>query len=182
MFRYHNIPNLLTFVRILIVPIIVVSFYSNNIKIARQISSLLFLIASITDFLDGYVARKYHCQSQWGRIFDPVADKILVSSVLLMMVKFNMAQEIPCLLILARELLVSAVRELIATDKIKLPASYLGKIKTVLQMSAIVALLIGSEASSISWMSPVGNILLWLSCILSMVSVASYLKNVAKCY
>jgi CDP-diacylglycerol--glycerol-3-phosphate 3-phosphatidyltransferase len=176
MLKYKNLPNLLTILRILIIPVIVLSFYFDDVVFAHKISSILFLFASITDFLDGYIARKYNLESVFGKILDPIADKVLVGSILIMLVKFNKASEIPCLLILARELIISGVREFIARAKITVPVSSLAKVKTLVQMTAIFALLIGSKGSGIELCDQIGNVLLWIAVALTIITSISYLK------
>jgi cardiolipin synthase len=177
MSKYKNVPNLLTLLRILIIPAIISSFYFNDTILAHRVSSLLFLIASITDFFDGYVARKYNLESRLGVMLDPIADKILVASTLLMLVKFNKAPEIPCLLILAREFMVSGIREFFAKIKLSIPVSRLAKVKTFLQMAAIFALLLGSEGSGLAFCDKLGVALLWSASILTIITSLIYLKR-----
>jgi cardiolipin synthase len=177
---HKNLPNILTILRICIIPIIIISFYFDDIILAHRTSGLLFLFASITDFLDGYIARKYNLESNLGKIFDPIADKVLVGSILIMLVKFNAAPEIPSILILSRELIISGVREFVAQKKVKIHVSRLAKLKTVVQMIAIFALLIGSKGSSIELLDEAGNLLLWVAATLTIATSVPYLKVLPK--
>jgi CDP-diacylglycerol--glycerol-3-phosphate 3-phosphatidyltransferase len=156
------------------------SFYFDDIIMARRVSGFLFLIASITDFLDGYIARRYNFESNFGKILDPIADKILVGSTLIMLVKFNNAPEIPCVLILAREFMISGVREFVATRKIKLSVSKIAKVKTFFQMAAIFTILVGTKGSGISFCDELGNFLLWVAALLTVSTSISYLRIISK--
>jgi CDP-diacylglycerol--glycerol-3-phosphate 3-phosphatidyltransferase len=176
--KYKNLPNFLTLLRILIIPAIISSFYFDDTVLKHRISSFLFLLASITDFLDGYVARKYNLESNLGKMLDPIADKILVTSILLMLVKFNKVPEIPCILIVSREFMVSGIREFLAKIKFSIPVSKLAKVKTFLQMVAIFALLLGSKGSSITFCDDLGLGLLWTAAIMTIFTSLSYLRRI----
>ena len=116
MMKKKELPNLLTIFRIVLIPLIVISFYVPW-KITNLIVAFLFLLASITDYFDGYFARLYKVQSNFGRCFDPIADKLLVSVSLLMLVSFSgsIFILIPAIIIICREILVSGLREFLAT-------------------------------------------------------------------
>ncbi|MFT6332036.1 MAG: CDP-diacylglycerol--glycerol-3-phosphate 3-phosphatidyltransferase [Lentimonas sp.] len=144
-----NLPNILTISRILIIPILVLSFYIEGF-VANLVAASLFLIASITDFFDGYFARSLNLESKFGRCLDPIADKLLVIVAITMLIHFghkNMAITIPGLIIICREVLVSGLREFLAEIKISVPVSKLSKYKTGFQMTAITLLLIGENGS-----------------------------------
>ena len=176
MFIYKNVPNILTTIRIIIIPTIIFSFYFGDSAINRQISGLLFLIAIITDFLDGYVARKYNSESNLGRILDPMADKILVSSVFLILVKFNIANEIAVILIIAREFLISGIREFMSQYNFELPVSKISKIKTFVQMTAVFVLLVGNKGSGLMFFDELGSLLLWIAVFLTIFSGLGYIR------
>ncbi len=176
----HNIPNILTLSRVLSIPLIIASFYFEDKKLANITGGFLFLFASITDFLDGFLARKYHLETKFGVIFDPISDKVLVACALLMLVKFNKADTIPCILIISREFIISGIREYLVKETIQIPVSFLGKVKTFTQMVALFALIIGTTGSGIQFIDQVGNILLWISAILSVYSAIVYLRTYAK--
>lgn len=171
-----NLPNYLTIGRMLIIPIIVLTFYFEDSKFARQISASLFALASITDFMDGYLARKFDIVSSFGEMFDPIADKVLVGCVIIMLVKREKADEIPCMLILAREFVVAGLREFLAQVRVSVPVSSLAKVKTAMQMVALTILLLGSQGSGVQYMDFIGQFLLWVSAILTIVTGYSYFK------
>jgi CDP-diacylglycerol--glycerol-3-phosphate 3-phosphatidyltransferase len=173
---FKNIPNIITIFRILTIPIIIITFYFDNLVLAHRISALLFAIASISDFVDGFIARKFNIISGFGRMFDPIADKVLVGTVLLMLVKFRKVDVVPCLLILSREFIVSGLREFLAEIKVSIPVSTLGKFKTFVQMASITLLLLGSKGSGIEFLDMLAQILLWFAALLTLISSYSYLK------
>lgn len=150
-----NIPNILTLFRIILIPILVLSFYFFG-RITNLIVAFLFMLASITDYFDGYLARYYKVQSNFGTCFDPIADKLLVSVALIMLVNFsrqNIFIVIPAMIIICREILVSGLREFLATIKVSVPVTRLSKWKTAIQMIAITALLLASKGSSYTFNS-----------------------------
>jgi CDP-diacylglycerol--glycerol-3-phosphate 3-phosphatidyltransferase len=173
---HKNIPNYLTIGRIAVIPIIVMTFYLDNSKFAHRIGATLFVLASITDFFDGYIARKFNLVSSFGKMLDPIADKLLVGCVILMLVKRELADEIPCLLILAREFLVAGLREFLALIRVSVPVSRLSKVKTFMQMFALSILILGSKGSGISYFDLLGQITIWVAAILTVVTGFSYLK------
>ena len=193
-----NIPNILTIMRIVLIPVLIVSFYIPS-KITNLVVALLFLIASITDYFDGYLARYYKTQSNFGRCFDPIADKLLVSVALLMLVNFangNLLILIPSIIIICREILVSGLREFLAGLQVSVPVTRLAKWKTGIQMTAITALLLASNGSTYTFtqimellradqalrtllsgqVEFLGTILLNISAILTMITGYIYLK------
>lgn len=174
---YKNIPNFLTLLRIVIIPIIIITFYFDDKILAYRIACILFLLAGITDFLDGYMARKFNLQSKFGIMLDPVADKLLVVSILIMLIKFNRADELPCLLIIAREFIVSGLREFLADLRVSVPVSKISKIKTTIQIIALAMLLLGSKGSGIDILEEFGRIFLWITAILTVVTGYSYLRE-----
>jgi CDP-diacylglycerol--glycerol-3-phosphate 3-phosphatidyltransferase len=171
-----NIPNYLTMIRMIAIPVIVMSFYFEDSKFAHRLGSFIFIVASITDFLDGYLARKYNLVSSFGQMFDPIADKVLVGCVLIMLVKFGRADEIPCLLILAREFVVAGLREFLAQVRVSVPVTRMAKIKTAIQMIAITMLILGSTGSGIKYLDAIGHAALWFAAILTLITGYSYLK------
>jgi len=174
-----NLPNYLTIARVIVIPIIVLTFYVNN-SYARILGALLFILASITDFLDGYIARKYNLVTSFGKMFDPIADKLLVGCVIIMLLKKGDVDEIPCLLILAREFLVSGLREFLALVKVSVPVSTLAKTKTFLQMFALSILILGSKGSNITCLDLIGEIILWIAAFLTIITGYSYFKACKK--
>ncbi|MEZ5690052.1 MAG: CDP-diacylglycerol--glycerol-3-phosphate 3-phosphatidyltransferase [Rickettsiales bacterium] len=178
-FNRKNIPNYLTYFRIVIIPVLIVVFFLTDYigRSGYYISAFLFALASFTDWLDGYAARLWQAQSNIGRFLDPIADKLLVATVLLLMVAENRVSVIPAIAIVCREILVSGLREYLAEIRIGVPVSKLSKFKTAAQMLAIFLLLLGAGAPSWLYADFLGNILLWLAAALTVVTGYAYLKT-----
>ncbi|WP_341792517.1 CDP-diacylglycerol--glycerol-3-phosphate 3-phosphatidyltransferase [Rickettsia endosymbiont of Gonocerus acuteangulatus] len=174
-----NLPNYLTIARIAAIPVIILTFYINS-PLARTLGALLFVLASITDFFDGYIARKYNLVTSFGKMLDPIADKLLVGCVIIMLLKKSDVDEIPCLLILTREFLVSSLREFLALVKVSVPVSTLAKTKTFLQMFALSILVLGSKGSNIIYLDLIGEIILWIAAFLTIITGYSYFKACKK--
>jgi cardiolipin synthase (CMP-forming) len=144
-----NLPNILTIFRILIIPILIYSFYIPGL-FSNLIVAALFLLASITDFFDGYFARLFKAQSNFGRCLDPIADKLLIAVAIIMLIHFgnkNIIITLAGLIIICREILISGLREFLSSINISIPVSRLSKYKTGFQMIAITLLLIGKQGS-----------------------------------
>ena len=179
-----KVPNYLTIGRIIIVPIFVISFYLPGFY-GDIIPLILFLIASFTDFLDGLLARMYKEESKLGELLDPIADKIIVATALLLLVMNSTIKNyevIAAITILTREILVSGLREFLAKGQINLPVSNLAKLKTFLQMFAIAILLTGETGNKILNFQDynaqtIGIILLWLSAFLTLYTGYEYLRK-----
>jgi cardiolipin synthase len=169
------LPNLLTISRIISIPLVLL-FYWIGGKYGELLSASLFLLACITDFLDGYLARTYSAQSKLGRFLDPIADKLLVGSVILLLVYFKKADILPSIAIICREILVSGLREFLAEIRISVPVSNLAKIKTGFQMSAIFMLLLGSNVSGFIYMDILGSIALWIAAGLTIFTGYVYFR------
>lgn len=175
-----NIPNYLTVLRMVAIPVIVMTFYFEDSKFAHRLGGVIFAAASLTDFFDGYLARRYNIVSSFGQMFDPIADKVLVGCVLIMLVKAGRADEVPCLLILAREFTVAGLREFLAQISVSVPVTRLAKIKTTLQMISMTMLIFGSVGSGIKYLDLTGHVFLWISAILTIVTGYSYLQACSK--
>ncbi len=179
-----KIPNYLTIGRITIVPIFVFTFYLPGFY-GDVIPFALFVIASFTDFLDGLLARIYKEESKLGELLDPIADKIIVATALILLVMDGTIKNyevIAAIIILTREILISGLREFLARGKINLPVSNLAKTKTFLQMFAISALLTGETGNKIINFQnynaqTIGIILLWLSAFLTLYTGYEYLRK-----
>jgi cardiolipin synthase (CMP-forming) len=181
------LPNILTISRILVIPILISSFYMEG-RLYHLVAAGLFLFASVTDFVDGYLARIFKAQSSLGRFLDPIADKLLVAAMLLMLTHVRGIdgwEIIPALAILCREIMVSGLREFLAEIRVSVPVSALAKFKTAVQMSALFLLLLGVEGPSIVEVENftsthltvlLGKILLWLAAILTIITGYVYLK------
>ncbi len=146
----NQIPNILTIARIAIIPLLVFAFYIPGM-FSNVLTAILFGIAAITDYFDGYFARYFKVQSNFGKCLDPIADKLLVVIAIVMLIKFNPNNPwilFPGLVIIAREVLVSGLREYLAEINIKVPVSRLAKYKTAVQMFGIGGLLLGDNGSA----------------------------------
>ncbi len=174
-----NLPNLLTLSRIAAIPLLVVLFYWDN-PTSRWIALGIFSVAAITDFFDGYFARAMGQHSRLGRMLDPIADKLLVGAIVLMLVAFQRAPVLAALVILCRELLVSGLREYLAEIRVSVPVTPLAKWKTFIQMFSIGFLLIGDVGPvffhpAITTLL-IGEVLIWIAAVLTMVTGYDYLR------
>ena len=179
-----KIPNILTIGRIIIVPFFVISFFLPGFY-GEIIPFLLFILASFTDFLDGLLARLYKEESKLGELLDPIADKIIVSAALILLVMNGTIQNyevIAAIIILIREILISGLREFLADVQVKIPVSSLAKGKTFIQMFSIAILLTGETGNKIINFEDynaqtVGIILLWLSAFLTLYTGYDYVRK-----
>jgi cardiolipin synthase len=167
-------PNLLTVSRILCIPVLVALFYVDG-DWPRYLACTVFVLAATTDYVDGYLARSWQQQSPLGRWLDPVADKLLVASAILMLVGFERAPLLPSLIILLREIMVSGLREYMAEVSVGLPVSRLAKWKTAVQMTALGFLLVGDAGPDALPVAEVGWWGLWLAATLTLVTGWDYL-------
>ena len=179
-----KIPNILTIGRIILVPFFVLAFYLPGFY-GDLTAFAIFVIASFTDFLDGMLARMMGEESKLGELLDPIADKIIVATALILLVMDGTIRHyevIAAIIILTREILISGLREFLAKGQIKLPVSNLAKLKTFLQMLAIALLLTGETGNKILNFQDynaqtIGIILLWLSAFLTLYTGYEYLKK-----
>lgn len=183
-----NLPNKLTLLRLLLIPFFLVllafrfdwgtvEWLGSSIGIPELIATIIFIIASITDWLDGYIARRDNLVTNFGKFADPMADKILVASALIMLVELNLAPGWVVAVIIAREFAVTGLRLLLVeTGGTVLAAAWPGKIKTVTQMLAIIFLLLNNLP--FAWTGiPVGSILLYISLFFTVYSGIDYFYN-----
>ncbi len=173
-----SLPNLLTLSRILVIPIVVASFYVQG-DYARWFACALFSAAGVTDWLDGHMARRWAQQSELGRFLDPIADKLLVAATLFMLVatdRLSSGAILPALVILCREILVSGLREYLAELRVGLPVSKLAKWKTAIQMVAIGVLIVGDAGPALLPVAAIGELLLWIAALLTLVTGYDYLR------
>ena len=179
-----KIPNILTIGRIIIVPFFVISFFLPGFY-GEIIPFLLFILASFTDFLDGLLARLYKEESKLGELLDPIADKIIVSTALILLVMNETIQNyevVAAIIILTREILISGLREFLADIQIKMPVSNLAKVKTFIQMFSIAILLTGETGNKIINFEDynaqtIGIVLLWLSAFLTLYTAYDYVHK-----
>ena len=177
-----KIPNILTIGRIIIVPIFVLSFFVPGI-VGDLVPFFLFILASFTDFLDGLLARLYKEESKLGELLDPIADKILVATALVLLVMNGIIKNyevIAAIIILTREILISGLREFLAKSAVSVPVSNLAKFKTFIQMFSIAILLTGETGNKLINFQDynaqtIGIVLLWLSAFLTLYTAYDYL-------
>ena len=171
-----NIANVLTLSRIAAIPLIAALLFFNE-PLLRWIAFILFAVACITDFFDGYIARRMDQVSALGRFLDPIADKLVVAAILMVMTAHGQISGwvvLPALIILCREILVSGLREYLAELKVRLPVSILAKWKTMMQMVAMGFLIVGDVAG---WpIQVIGEGLLWLAAALTLLTGYDYLR------
>jgi cardiolipin synthase (CMP-forming) len=179
-----SLPNLLTLSRILAVPILVFLLW-RPAPLDYAITFVLYCIVGITDYFDGYLARAWGSISRLGQFLDPIADKIMVAAVLIMLIssrKANPVPEIaglhiiPALVILLREIIVSGLREFLAELRVSVPVSALAKWKTTFQMVALGALILGGALPGYPWVHEVGIVSLWAAAALTLVTGYDYLR------
>ncbi len=175
-----NIPNLLTWLRILLIPVFVSAFYVSDSTLLPHSKNLIatgvFVLASVTDWLDGYLARKLDQSSAFGAFLDPVADKLMVAAALILLVELGRADAIIAFIIIGREITISALREWMAKvgESKSTAVSLLGKIKTSFQMLAIALLLYHERVLNVDCQE-VGSILLYMAALLTLWSMGYYL-------
>ncbi|MDC0217254.1 CDP-diacylglycerol--glycerol-3-phosphate 3-phosphatidyltransferase [Pelagibacteraceae bacterium] len=174
-----NISNLLTLARITVIPVIVLCIYMNN-PFYVWVAFILFCVASITDYFDGYIARIRNEVTNFGTFLDPIADKLLVAAVILILTSKEVIADwetIPALIILLREIAVSGLREYLAKIKVSVPVSRISKIKTSLQLIALAFLILSESGITIIPIISIGKIALWIAGILTLYTGYDYLKS-----
>ncbi|MDN5928994.1 MAG: CDP-diacylglycerol--glycerol-3-phosphate 3-phosphatidyltransferase, partial [Hyphomicrobiales bacterium] len=182
--RAFNLPNLLTYGRILAVPLILLCFYlegrTHPTDFARWTALAIYIIASITDYLDGYLARIWEQTSNIGRMLDPIADKLLVSAVLLLLAHNGTIDKYSlwaAIIILCREILVSGLREYLAGLKVSVPVTRLAKWKTTVQMVSLGFLIAGPAGDKVlAYTTEIGIVLLWIAAIITLYTGYDYFR------
>ena len=179
-----SLPNLLTLSRIFAVPILVFLLW-RPAPLDYAITFVLYCIVGITDYFDGYLARAWGSISRLGQFLDPIADKIMVGAVLIMLISSRKANPVPeiaglniiaALIILLREIIVSGLREYLAGLQVSVPVSALAKWKTTFQLVALGALILGGAVPQFPWVHDVGIACLWAAAALTLTSGYSYLR------
>ena len=179
-----TLPNLLTSIRILLVPVVIILLWLGT-PMMRFLSWVFYTVASVTDFFDGYLARKYGTISITGKLLDPLADKFIVNLTLVLLAAMGEISPWPVIIILAREFYIFGIRSLALEHALVVAAGRSGKIKTVLQMFSLPFFMINQatllEITGIEWdPSGVGNFLVWSSIFFSVVSAFNYTREVKK--
>ena len=166
-----NIPNLLTLLRILLVPVLVVAL-GTEAKGGSEIAAAVFVLAAVTDGLDGYIARSRQSITTFGKVMDPVADKLLIAAALLTLVSLDRVAAWVAMIIIAREFAVSGLRIAAGQQGVVIPASALGKVKTIVQSAAVLALIAAADADAL-WVQA----LVYAMVLTTIVSGADYFLN-----
>ena len=170
-----NLPNKLTILRVCLIPFFVffLLFDGGQNQTYRYISTAIFIVASLTDLLDGKIARKYNLVTNFGKFMDPLADKLLVCSALIGLTQLGQIPAWMVILIISREFIISGFRLVASDNGVVIAASYWGKFKTTFQMISVVLLILKIPALAL-----VTNICLWIALVLTVVSLADYIiKN-----
>ena len=176
-----NLPNLLTWLRIVLIPLFVGIFYFEKswVSVENQnlVATVIFTAAAITDWLDGWLARRLHQTSAFGAFLDPVADKLMVAAALIILVQLGRVDALIALIIIGREITISALREWMAQigEARSVAVSMLGKIKTALQMIAIPLLLYFDSIGPLP-IAAMGMWLIWIAAVLTLWSMGYYLR------
>ena len=179
-----KIPNILTIGRIILVPIFVITFYIPGF-LGDLIPFFIFVLASFTDFLDGLLARLYKEESKLGELLDPIADKIIVASALILLVMDDTLKDfeiLAAIIIMTREILISGLREFLAKVRVAMPVTSLAKFKTFIQMFAIATLLTGNSGNQLLNFGDynahsIGVVLLWLAAFLTLYTGYDYVRK-----
>jgi CDP-diacylglycerol---glycerol-3-phosphate 3-phosphatidyltransferase len=176
-----NLPNTLTLVRIFLVPLLVVvlltEFEGRRILgfSKELVAAAIFAIASVTDWLDGYLARRRKQVTWLGQVMDPIADKLLTSAAFISLVQLDLAPAWMVAVIIGREFAITGLRSIAHTKNITMPASRLGKIKMASQVTAILLLILGW--GPMPWLAPVGRLALWVVMVAAVVSAVDYYRR-----
>ncbi|MBQ3006814.1 MAG: CDP-diacylglycerol--glycerol-3-phosphate 3-phosphatidyltransferase [Clostridia bacterium] len=176
-----NLPNKLTVARIVLTPFYLAAMVI-NFKYHYLVAAIIFIVASITDFLDGKIARKNNLVTTFGKLCDPVADKMLTTAALLAFMQLGICNVWIVMIILTREFLVTSFRLVASAQGVVIPAGIWGKLKTASQMIFSIAIMLGIHfAEAFSWdfeiFSLVSNILLWITAVLTVISGVKYLVD-----
>ena len=177
MAKIYTIPNIITFIRIFLIPIILYLLFSENPNIVL-IAGLLFIVSSVSDYFDGYLARTLNQSSKLGTLLDPIADKLLIASVIVVLVDTGVISNIhvvPAIIILLREIAISGLREFLAKLNTDMPVSKLAKYKTTFQMVSLSILIIslGFELNDLLW--NIGLVTLWIAAMITLLSGYNYM-------
>ena len=177
-----NLSNILTLIRIIVIPVIVVCIYLKD-PFFGWTAFFLFCLASITDYFDGYLARIRNEITSFGTFLDPIADKLLVAAVILILTSKGVIADwetIPALIILLREITVSGLREYLAGIKISIPVTNVAKLKTLFQLCALALLILSESLTNLIIIIYLGKICLWFAGILTLYTAYDYVKGSIK--
>ena len=173
-----NLPNILTISRIVIIPVMAGLLMYDSL-VAALIAGVLFIIATITDWLDGHIARKYELVSDLGALLDPLADKLLIITALVMLIPLGRVPSWVVAIIVGRELAITGLRAIAAEKSIIIPAGWLGKYKTSFQCAALIPLILHFEVWGINFQLA-GEFFLWIALFFTVWSGWEYIYDYAK--
>lgn len=187
-----NLPNKLTITRIILVPILILIYMfpyatfginvpmyhvlNADISLVNIIIFIIFAIASLTDYFDGQIARKSKLITTFGKFADPIADKLLINTIFLLLASDGTISIIIPIIMISRDTIVDAIRLVAANKQVVIAAKYLGKLKTVTQMISVIFLLLGDFPFSIIHL-PIGQISVWVACVISVISGIDYFMD-----
>ena len=170
-----NLPNKLTVMRVIMIPFFVISLlaFHGEVRLLRNLAAAIFIVASLTDMLDGKIARKYNLVTNFGKFMDPLADKLLVCSALICLIELGQLPAWMVIIIVSREFIISGFRLIASDNGVVIAASYWGKFKTTFQMVSVVLLILDIPALAF-----VTTICVWIALLLTIVSLVDYIyKN-----
>ena len=170
-----NLPNKLTVLRVIMIPFFVVSLlaFHGEVRLLRNLAAAIFIVASLTDMLDGKIARKYNLVTNFGKFMDPLADKLLVCSALICLIELGQLPAWMVIIIISREFIISGFRLVASDNGVVIAASYWGKFKTTFQMIGVVLLIFNIPA-----LSTLTTIIVWIALALTVISLVDYIvKN-----
>ena len=169
-----NLPNKLTVLRVILIPFFVVSLlaFDGQVQLMRNLAAGIFIVASLTDMLDGKIARKYNLVTNFGKFMDPLADKLLVCSALICLIQLGQLPAWMVIVIVSREFIISGFRLVAAEQGIVIAASYWGKFKTTFQMIAVILMIVNLPVLHLlTW------ICTWIALILTVISLVDYISK-----
>ena len=178
-----NAPNVITWLRILLIPLLIAVFYLPDAWLSsfgkNASACAIFIVAALSDWLDGYLARALNQTSAFGAFLDPVADKLVVAAALVMLLKLDRVEPVIALIIIGREIAISALREWMARigKSASVAVAYVGKVKTASQMVAIPLLLFHGDVLGLFNAQRLGTILIYVAAVLTVVSMVHYLRR-----
>lgn len=182
-----NLPNKLTVMRVILVPFFIFFLLTDIVPLSPVWAMIIYIIASITDALDGHIARSRHLVTNFGKFLDPLADKVLVISALVCFIETGHVSSVPVIIIIAREFMVSGLRLVTAGEGVVVAAGIWGKLKTAFTMVSVIAILFfnilfGKDPASYdTWLIVTEQVLIWISTALTVISGGIYL-NAYKSY
>ena len=184
MMKSITIPLMLTWMRIIFIPVFasLLLFEDSPPLWANWVAAGVFVLASVTDWLDGFLARRWQQTSDFGAFLDPVADKLMVAAALILLVSLSRTSAVAAMIIISREIAISALREWMAEKgrRKSVAVAYIGKVKTAVQMIAVILLLIWEIPKLHLHFAVLGNVLMWIACIFTLWSMFRYLSIALK--